>query len=53
MGFKNNPLYTINFLSHPIANYNDFGKFKTWEESNIGFDQALLGDILKNKKKNH
>lgn len=50
-GFKNNPLYTVIFFSHPIANYNDFGKFKTREEANIGFDKALLSDILKQKKK--
>lgn len=48
--FKNNPLFTTIFFSHPIANYNDFGKFKTREESNIEFDKALLSDILKNKK---
>jgi len=48
--FKNNPLYSIILFSHPVANYNDFGKFKTRKESNIGFDKALLADILKNKE---
>lgn len=47
--FKNNPLYTIIFFSHPIANYNDFGKFNTRKDANIGFDKSLLGDILKQK----
>jgi hypothetical protein len=48
-GFKNNPLFTLIFFSHPIANYNDFGKFKTRKDANIGFDKALLSDILKEK----
>jgi hypothetical protein len=50
-GFKNNPLFTIIFFSHPISNYNDFGKFKTREEANMEFDKALLSDILKENKK--
>ena len=49
-GFKNNPLFTTILFSHPIANYNDFGKFKTKTEANIGFEKALLGDILKGNK---
>lgn len=48
-GFLNNPLFTTILFSHPVANYNDFGKFKTKKEANIGFDKALLGDILKEK----
>lgn len=47
---KNNPLFTVNFFSHPIANYNDFGSTTTREEANIEFDKALLSDILKEKK---
>lgn len=49
--FKNNPLYSIILFSHPVANYNDFGKFTTRKEANIGFDKALLADILKNDSK--
>jgi hypothetical protein len=49
--FKNNPLYSLIFFSHPFANYNDFGKAKTRNEANIEFDKALLSDILKNKDK--
>jgi hypothetical protein len=50
-GFRNNPLFAFIFFSHPIANYRDFGQFKTRKDANIGFDQALLSDILKEKKK--
>lgn len=50
-GFKNNPLFSVIFFSHPIANYNDFGQFKTRKDSNIGFDKALLRDILKEDEK--
>lgn len=51
-GFKNNPLFTIIFFSHPIANYNDFdGGAKTREEANIHFEKSLLADILKNENK--
>ena len=46
-GFNNNPLFTTILFSHPIANYNDFGKFKTKKDANIGFEKALLRDILK------
>jgi len=49
--YKNNPLFFFIFFSHPIANYNDFGKFTTRKEANIGFDKALLSDILKEKNK--
>lgn len=47
---NNNLLYTTIFYSHPIANYNDFGKFETRKEANIEFDKALLSDILKDKE---
>jgi len=51
-GFKNNPLFTTIFMSHPISNYTDFSSgVKTTAEANIMFDKALLADILKSNKK--
>jgi hypothetical protein len=51
VGFKNNPLYTSIFFSHPIANYNDFnGGAKTREEANAHFEKSLLKDIYREKK---
>lgn len=48
IGFKNNPLYTIIFFSHPISNYYDFkSSSKSRREANLHFDKALLRDILK------
>lgn len=49
--YKNNPLYTSIFFSHPIANYQDFhGNVKTRKDANLLFDKSLLGDILKKNK---
>ena len=52
VGFQNNPLYTINMLSHPFQNYRFIKDYKqTRQERNLNFDSHLLQDILKQKQR--
>jgi len=50
IGLRNNPLFSLVFFSHPISNWQDFN-FASKQESNLKFDQSLLKDILRKKRK--
>lgn len=48
--FKNNPLYSFIFFTHPFINNQDFN-FSSKQENNLHFDKSLLRDIVKSDKK--